>query len=454
LVTIGEKEKNKSAKRQAPTMRGPRLPTRVAAAAALLAVGCLALLAITVRGRAGVGRAELVHKAMSMQEAIAAAKKLQRAHAVTSAYSPQPKIQSKHAQHRAAAAAAAAAADASAPAPAPAAGRHVTDMTANQVADGTDVVFHDFNAKAYSSADAEGFAEMKKDSSSEATRAAAPPQTRSSTAPRPKDYARGLIVEPGHTQWDRVPAAAAPEAARTRVRAPSSSTPSQIPSAAAQAQIYNNDQGVKVVTGTEGDDVASGMGGSVGGQEWVRQRQARIAAARGHTAGEEAPAAHQKAKNIAKQHPHRQQTPRRRAPAASRAAPGAHVHPRNFDNNFDNDAGVKQVQGTEGDNVASGMGGGIDGAKWVAARKSRIAQQGGVQSPIGPDDAGANTLQGEVAYPGDQSVPSGRHEPTAEDIARVVGTNIVFHDIKNEGGIARGVHKRQIGIRYNDREMY
>jgi hypothetical protein len=35
-----------------------------------------------------------------------------------------------------------------------------------------------------------------------------------------------------------------------------------------------------------------------------------------------------------------------------------------------------------------------------------------------------------------------------------VGTNIVFHDIKNEGGIARGVHKRQIGIRYNDREMY
>ena len=361
-------------------MRGLSKARRLAAAVAMLAVGCVALIAFSAR--AGGGRAELVYKQMSMQEAIAAAKKLQRNNAVSdsltvSAYTAQPKIQSKHAHHRAEAKAVASAADAQAAAPA-----------------------------------------------------------------RPADYARGLVVEPGHTQWDRMPAAVAP---------------SQISSAAAKAQMYDNDQGVKVVTGTEGDDVASGVGGSVGGQEWVRQRQARIAAARLRTEGHDAPAAHQKApaahqkgKNIAKQHPHTSQTPRRRAPAASSAAPVApqqapgtgpfsnfavDARPLNYDINYDNDAGVKQVEGTQGDGVASGMGGGIDGAKWVAARKSRIEGQGGVESPFGPEEVGANTLKGEVAYPGDQSAFFNRMQPTSEDIARNVGTNIVFHSVKNEGGI-------------------
>ena len=41
---------------------------------------------------------------------------------------------------------------------------------------------------------------------------------------------------------------------------------------------------------------------------------------------------------------------------------------------------------------------------------------------------------------------------TLKDINHFVGTNIVFHDVKNEGGIlsARGAR----GIRYNDAEMY
>jgi hypothetical protein len=435
-------------------MRGLSKARRLAAAVAMLAVGCVALIAFSAR--AGGGRAELVYKQMSMQEAIAAAKKLQRNNAVSdsltvSAYTAQPKIQSKHAHHRAEAKAVASAADAQAAAPA-----RPADYARGLVVEPGHTQWDSVPAasaqsyssadgggmKSYSSADAVGFAEMEKKVTSETDKEATSAIKRVAAQPRPADYARGLVVEPGHTQWDRMPAAVAP---------------SQISSAAAKAQMYDNDQGVKVVTGTEGDDVASGVGGSVGGQEWVRQRQARIAAARLRTEGHDAPAAHQKApaahqkgKNIAKQHPHTSQTPRRRAPAASRAAPVApqqapgtgpfsnfavDARPLNYDINYDNDAGVKQVEGTQGDGVASGMGGGIDGAKWVAARKSRIEGQGGVESPFGPEEVGANTLKGEVAYPGDQSAFFNRMQPTSEDIARNVGTNIVFHSVKNEGGI-------------------
>ena len=440
-------------------MRGLLKARTLAAAVALLAVGCVTLIAFSAH--TGGGRAELVYKQMSMQETIAAAKKLQRNHAVSdgltmSAYTAQPKIQSKHAHHRAATKAVASVADAQAAAPA--APPRPADYARGLVVEPGHTQWDSVPAaaaksyssadgggmKSYSSADAEGFAEREKKAASDSDKEATSATKRVAAQPRPADYARGLVVEPGHTQWDRVPAAVAP---------------SQISSAAAQAQMYNNDQGVKVVTGTEGDDVASGVGGSVGGQEWVRQRQTRIAAARVSTEGpdapaahQKAPAAHQKAKTIAKQHPHTSQTPRRRAPAASRAAPVApqqapgtgpfsnfavDTRPRNYDSNYDHDAGVKQVEGTQGDGVASGMGGGIDGAKWVAARKSRIEGQGGVESPrpFGPEEVGANTLKGEVAYPGDQAAFFNRMQPTSEDIARNVGTNIVFHSVKNEGGI-------------------
>jgi hypothetical protein len=43
---------------------------------------------------------------------------------------------------------------------------------------------------------------------------------------------------------------------------------------------YDNDARVAEVEGTEGDDVASGIGASVGGQEWVRSRKARISSDR------------------------------------------------------------------------------------------------------------------------------------------------------------------------------
>ena len=75
-----------------------------------------------------------------------------------------------------------------------------------------------------------------------------------------------------------------------------------------------------------------------------------------------------------------------------------------------------------------------------------------MQSPIGA--AGANTYNGEVAYPADQGeAVKGARRVTSEDIERTVGTNIVFHNIKNEGGIARG-QTRRVGIRFDDREMY
>lgn len=78
-----------------------------------------------------------------------------------------------------------------------------------------------------------------------------------------------------------------------------------------------------------------------------------------------------------------------------------------------------QVKGTEGDNVASGMGGGIDGASWVKARKERIAREGGVESPIGAQVAGANTYKGEVAYPDDQGVGNSvKRDPTTQYPAR------------------------------------
>ena len=439
---------------------------------AALALTCAALLASV--SRRDVRPVAMTYKQLTMSEAIAAAKKIQATREVTSAYQPKPKIQAKHRQHRAAASAPAP--DTVAPAPV---GKHITDMTADQIADGTDVVFHDFNAKAYSSADArevERMEQEEKDVRAPATAARAPvaPAPARPHVPVPADYARGLIVQPAHTDVNgfATAAAAAEHAkaygsssagapARSR-RASSPSVPSSISSAAAKAQIYNNDDGVKVVTGTEGDNVASGVGGGVGGQEWVRARQARIAAARGGSEDEEAagssklprasrgsahkaspPRPHSKARHAAPHH----KKPKSRAPR---------VAPRHFDANFDNDANVKVVDGTEGDNVASGMGGGIDGAAWVAARQVRIAREGGVQSPV---YAGANTYKGEVAYPGDQGQEvegaraEGARRPTQEDIERTVGTNIVFHNIKNEGGIARG-QARRVGIRYNDREMY
>lgn len=423
----------------------------LAAAIALLAVGCVTL--ITFSAHAGGSRVELVYRQMSMKETIAAAKKLQRTNAVSdgltmSAYSAQPKIQSKHAHHRAASNAGEIAAESQAAAPSALArpsfqpGHTQWDSMPAAAAKSYSSA-NGGGMKSYSSADAESFAEMEEKATSEKDNEVRSETKRVAALPRPANYARGLVVEPGHTDWDRVP---------------DSMATSQISSAAAKAQMYNNDQGVKVVTGTEGDDVASGMGGSVGGQQWVRQRQRRIAVARMRTEGEDAsaahqkaPAAHQKAKNIAKQHPHTSRTPGRRSPAARRRAapvapqqaPGVSpfsnfavdARPRNYDSNYDNDAGVKQVEGTQGDGVASGMGGGIDGAKWVAARKSRIEGQGGVESPFGPQESGANTLKGEVAYPGDQSAFLERMQPTSEDIARNVGTNIVFHSVKNEGGI-------------------
>jgi len=140
----------------------------------LLVLTCVTLIA--VRGRAGAsGRVDL--KQMTMAETIAAAKKIQIAHAVTSAYAPKPRIQQKHKAHRAAA-----------------------------------------PAESYATSDADAVADMQTGAGS--------------NVPVPADYARGLIV----------------------------------PAAGAQAQMYNNDQNVKVVTGIEGDDVASGIGGGVGGQ--------------------------------------------------------------------------------------------------------------------------------------------------------------------------------------------
>jgi len=436
------------------------------ALATALSLACVAaLLGVASWGRGGARPVAMAYKQMSMQEAIAAAKHIQQRREVTSAYQPKPKIQAKHKQHRAAAAAAAATA-AAAPgtaAVAAAPGKHVTDMTADEVADGTDVVFHDFDAKAYSSDDARETAKMVRVESKTAMPKAAAskaPAARSHV-PVPADYARGLIVQPAHTDVNGFPTAAAvadhakESAARAgaaasrstagRSRRASPSTPSSISSAAAQSQIYNNDDGVKVVTGTEGDNVASGVGGGVGGQEWVRARKARIAAAH----GEEPPRAEGGAAHAA---PPRAQGAHTapRSSQARRAVP--QKAPKVFDTNYDNDANVKVVDGTEGDNVASGMGGGIDGASWVAARKARIAGEGGVQSPIGP--AGANSYKGEVAYPADQGEPvKGARRVTSEDIERTVGTNIVFHNIKNEGGIARG-QTRRVGIRYNDREMY
>jgi len=427
------------------------------ALAAALSLSCVALLlGVGSWGRGGARPVAMAYKQMSMQEAIAAAKKIQQRHEVTSAYQPKPRIQAKHKQHRAAAAAAAAAVAApSATAP----GKHVTAMTADEVADGTDVVFHDFDAEAYSSADARDIAKMERAESK-----AAVPKTSASKAPAarshvpvPADYARGLIVQPAHTDVNGFPTAAAaaehtkdyaspvgrPAAGRSRRASPL--TPSSISSAAAQSQIYNNDDGVKVVTGIEGDNVASGVGGGVGGQEWVRARKARIAAAH----GEEPPRTEGAASHSA---PPRAQVARK-APRRSRVhRAAAQQAPKAFDTNYDNDANVKVVEGTEGDDVASGMGGGIDGAAWVAARKARIAREGGVQSPIGA--AGANTYNGEVAYPADQGeAVKGARRVTSEDIERTVGTNIVFHNIKNEGGIARG-QTRRVGIRFDDREMY
>ena len=233
-------------------------------AAVLVGVGCVALLAVANLSRS-TDRVEMLHKQMTMQQAIDAAKKIQRSHAVTSAfYAPKPKIQIKHKKHRAETVAATTVANpAAASAPAYPAGKHVTDMTANQVADGTDVVFHDFNAQAYSTADAEDLDTMEKEETRQAdqaaTRKAAPAAVARSDVPRPADYARGLIVQPAHTEWEQGSAAAAPNhkpTAAARSAPESSSAQTQIPSAEAQGQIYNNDQGVEVVTGTEGDDVA------------------------------------------------------------------------------------------------------------------------------------------------------------------------------------------------------
>lgn len=421
-------------------------------------------------GRSCARPVAIAYKRMAMTEAIAAAKKIQQRHEVTSAYQPKPKIQTKHAQHRASVTRAPAI---SAPAPAPAAvapapvGKHVTAMTADEVSDGTDVVFHDFDAKAYSSADAREIESMEQEEKNAQQPAAARrnrPVPRSHV-PVPADYARGLIVQPAHTDVNGFATAAATAehakvygsstgSAAARSRRSSPSTPSSISSAAAKAQIYNNDEGIKVVTGTEGDNVASGVGGGVGGQQWVRTRQARIAAARGEAETQGRKSTEQTTKratgNSRKVSPHSKT--RRAAPHKSQK--GRASHPRNLDANFDNDANVKVVDGTEGDNVASGMGGSIDGASWVAARKERIAREGGVQSPIGSQDQGANTYKGETAYPGDQGRDvAGARRLTAEDVERTVGTNIVFHNIKNEGGIARG-QARRVGIRYDDSEMY
>jgi len=215
--------------------------------------------------------------------------------------------------------------------------------------------------------------------------------------PRPADYARGLIVQPGHTEDQIYNSIAAPREdnriarSAARFRAPSSA-PSQISSIAAQDQIYNNDANVKVVQGTEGDNVASGIGGGIGGQEWVRARQSRIAHEQeGEDEDKKAQTSskYRKSSSIAAHHP-KPATRKRNAPAAvhntagnffnNMAAPM--VDPRTlapsaaargsrgkYDGIYNNDAGVKVVEGTEGDGVASGIGGGIDGRKWVAARK-------------------------------------------------------------------------------------
>ena len=317
---------------------------------------------------------ELMYKQMTPQEAMEAAKALQRTRAVHSPYEAEEKaaaqaraakttnIRAKHAQHRTSSKAAIK----GSPVVAPAAVHQV---------DAAPAVVHKVDSEA---PEAQPSAVARPD------------------VPRPADYARGLIVQPGHTEDQIYNSIAAPREenriapSATRSRA-TSSAPSQISSIAAQDQIYNNDANVKVVQGTEGDNVASGIGGGIGGQEWVRARQARIAHEQG---GEDedkkaqTSSKYRKSRSIAAHHP-KPATRKLNAPAVhntagnffnnmaapmvdprtlapSAAARGSHGK---FDGIYNNDAGVKVVEGTEGDGVASGIGGGIDGRKWVAARK-------------------------------------------------------------------------------------
>lgn len=74
----------------------------------------------------------------------------------------------------------------------------------------------------------------------------------------------------------------------------------------------------------------------------------------------------------------------------------------------------------------------------MASRQARIA-------------GAAEGRSGGVGQRADMPQPQHKRV-TLQDINNFVGTNIVFHGVKNEGGIlsARGAR----GIRYSDAEMY
>ena len=182
-------------------------------------------------------------------------------------------------------------------------GKHATGMTAQEAAEGTDQVFHDFSARDSSSARA-GQASLAR----EEAKMAAELQTVRGRQQVPRGRGRALDTEEKKM--------------------------------AAEAHIYDADANIKVVDGTGGDDVASGIGAGVG-DTWVTARKARIAA--------DAP--------VPTAPPGANGVPRARRVknvAASALPPrrGGLQHPRFFNN----DVNVKVVAGTEGDGVASGLG--------------------------------------------------------------------------------------------------